>query len=208
MWTLALTNPFARAPSIPPSTLRNDKRRPPSALVENLLVSVADVFIALISLKQGKPLTQNRKLVRRPRYASFASPRLCHHNHTRLQYSELFISYRAMRNMARLGRHGLLEKCPAATGHLIDSIGIGVKNIFIRRPGFWEGRYRKARPLRAVMFALLAMYDRLDWTSSNKSYVFRGIRASQDPNSSSHSLRELCTLNLWREIKAKRHVEV
>lgn len=104
-----------------------------------------------------------------------------------------------MRNTVRLGRTGLLEKrCPAATGHLIDSIGLGVENILRRgREGWW---YRKARPPREVLPASLAMYHRLDWTSSNKSYVSEAyVPHKFTVHISMAGLRDLCAFDPRRD---------
>lgn len=152
--------------------LRNDKRRLRSALFENLHVSVADVFIALISLMQGKTLHTKQKAGSSPPALRWSRLRhIVFHSRSKLHHSKLSRSYRAMKNKARSGIPRLPARYPAATCLLIDPIGINVENISRRGPDFWKGRCRKARPLRAVFLAPLAMYVRLDWSSANKSYV-------------------------------------
>lgn len=143
---------------------------------------------------QGKPLHEAGSWSVAPRSASAATPRLCYHNHPRLHYSELFRKSKGNEGHGPLGEDRATGKrCPAATGHLIDSIGLGVENILRRGR---EGWYRKARPPREVLPASLAMYHRIDWTSSNKSYVSEAyVPRKITVHLPMAGLRDLCALD-------------
>lgn len=84
--------------------------------------------------------------------------------------------------MARSG-DSALGMCPATLSHLVGLFGIDVEDISkaAKRNGGGgqncEGHARKNRCSSGAQSALLAMYDRLDWTSAIKLH-FRGIRAS------------------------------
>lgn len=72
-----------------------------------------------------------------------------------------------------------LATCPATLSHLVGLFGIDVENIsrVAKRGQNCEGHASKDRRSSGALFALLAMYDRIEWTSAIKLH-FRGIRAS------------------------------
>lgn len=76
-------------------------------------------------------------------------------------------------------RDSALGTCPATLSHLVGLFGIDVEDISraAKRGQSCEGHARKKRCSPGAPSALLAMYDRLEWTSAIKLH-FRGIRAS------------------------------
>lgn len=184
---------------MPHSMLPSDRRRLPSAPVENPPVSVADVVVALISHNAGHPPThKSRKLVRRPLLcvgSSWLRTRRC-------ATMMIILRSRSLRTTQELqvdetqgppGGSTELRGCalaPRANIYLIGSVGIGVENIFFSKKRNRDQIPQKAGTGKQGRFAQCRslcwpLYDRLDWSSANKSYVLEAY-VPRKPHFTSH----------------------
>lgn len=146
-------------------------------------LTLSTCFVALIFLMQGRPPSKKYQTDSwlagscRPMLAAYPILPYCD-SYSQSHSSKISRNCRLTRGMIHLGESAM-GTSPATLGHLVSLFGIDVEDISTTTK--WrqscEDQTRKDRPSSGAGFTLLAMYDRIEWTSAIKLH-FRGIRAS------------------------------